>query len=128
MQVHAPTMTFMTFVTPSRALPSRVENSSRKTKKRPNTTNIPYWSSRDPLDVRGVVHGDADDPRAVERRDRDQVEDAEHDVDEVGEPDDLEGLAVEVGVLVDGERDEREREVHRRPGRGDERHPLPRAA
>ena len=49
---------------------------------------------------------------------------AEHDVDEGRELDDVPASPVESRVVADGERDEREQEVRRRPGRGHDGHAL----
>ena len=77
---------------------------------------------RRPLRVDRARHEAADDARAVERRDRQQVEDAEADVDDDRPVDDLERVAGELRVRPDGGRRRRQHEVRGRPGGADERH------
>src|SRR3954452_2285795 len=77
---------------------------------------------RGPLAIDFVRHEPADDPGAVQRRNREGVEDAQDDVDLERVRGDLEGIAGEVAVGEDRARDQRQYEVRGGAGRPDERH------
>ncbi len=117
-----PTMSEITVETSVVALCSSVWNGPWKTKKSTSRMTIPYWSSDDQCGVGLAIHEARDDARSVERRDRQQVEDPEHDVHVHGVDDHLLGRARVGRVREDRPEQDREQEVRDRSCDADERH------
>ena len=119
-----PTMSEMMAATSLVACCSSVVNWSLEDEEQDQQDHHPVLVERRPGRVRRAVHETGDDARAVERWDRQQVEDPEHDVDVERVQQDLERRARVAPVRHDRAEQDREQEVGDRAGDPDERHPA----